>query len=86
VVSIDQGKVSINGSPINEPYISAKATYTGEWNIPEGDYLVLGDNRPDSSDSHNWGFVPRESIVAKAVWIYFPFAQFGKIVDVNFQP
>jgi len=85
-VSINQGQVSINGSLINEPYISAKATYSGEWNIPQGEYFVLGDNRPDSSDSHAWGFVPRGNIIAKAVWIYFPFSNFGKIVDGNSQP
>jgi signal peptidase I len=86
VVSIDQGQVSINGTPIDEPYISEKATYSGEWEIPTGQYFVLGDNRPDSSDSHNWGFVPRENITGKAVWIYFPFDSFGKILDDNFPP
>jgi signal peptidase I len=86
VVSIDQGQVSINGTPIDEPYISEKAAYSGEWKIPTGQYFVLGDNRPDSSDSHNWGFVPRENITGKAVWIYFPFDSFGKILDDNFPP
>ena len=85
-VSINQGQVSINGAPINEQYVFAEATYTGEWNIPEGEYFVLGDNRPDSSDSHAWGFVPRDHIMAKVVWIYFPLSNFGKIVDPNFAP
>jgi signal peptidase I len=85
-VLIDQGRVSINGTPIDEPYISKKAPYSGEWEIPTGQYFVLGDNRPDSSDSHNWGFVPRENITGKAVWIYFPFDSFGEILDDNFPP
>lgn len=86
VVSINQGQVSVNGTRITEPYVSAKATYTGEWKIPEGEYFVLGDNRPDSSDSHIWGFVHRKNIRAKAVWIYFPFTSFGEIVEFNFAP
>ncbi len=86
VVSINQGQVSINGVPINEPYISEKPTYNGEWKIPEGQYFVLGDNRNDSKDSHNWGTLPREYIFGKAVWIYFPFSNFGKIVDINYAP
>lgn len=86
VVSIDQGQVSINGTPINEPYISEKPLYTGEWKIPEGQYFVLGDNRNNSKDSHQWGTLPRKYIIAKAVWIYFPLSNFGKIVDINYAP
>ena len=86
VVSINEGQVSINGASNNEPYVSEKATYTGEWTVPKGEYFVLGDNRPNSSDSHNWGFLSRENIIGKAVWIYFPPPNFGEIVDVNFPP
>ena len=86
VVSINEGRVSINGTSTNEPYISEMATYTGEWTVPKGEYFVLGDNRPNSSDSHAWGFVPRENIIGKAAWIYFPPPNFGEIVDVNSLP
>ena len=84
VVSINDGQVSINGSSINEPYVSEKATYVGEWIVPKGEYFVLGDNRQILQDSHSWGFVPRGNIIGKAVWIYLPFDHFGKIIDVNF--
>ncbi|PJZ68705.1 signal peptidase I [Leptospira perolatii] len=39
--------------------------------IPEGQYMVVGDNRDDSHDSRAWGFVPREDILGKAAVIYF---------------
>ncbi|MDF3820587.1 signal peptidase I [Leptospira sp. 96542] len=39
--------------------------------IPEGKYMVMGDNRDDSHDSRAWGFVPREDILGKALVIYF---------------
>lgn len=85
-VKIAQGQVFIDGVPLKEPYISNQALYRGEWKVPDGQYFVLGDNRNDSRDSHQWGFLPRENILAKAVWIYWPLAQFGKIADVNFSP
>jgi len=39
--------------------------------IPEGQYMVMGDNRDDSSDSRFWGLVKREDILGKAFLIYF---------------
>lgn len=86
VVVIKNGEVLINGAPINESYISEKPLYKGEWKIPDNQYFVLGDNRNDSKDSHQWGTLPRENILAKAVWIYFPLSSFGKIVDIKYVP
>lgn len=80
-VTIQDGTVRVNDVPLEEPYITDPALYNGTWEIPEGQYFVLGDKRNDSRDSHQWGFLPRENIIAKAVWIYYPFQYFGKITD-----
>jgi signal peptidase I len=45
--------------------------------VPEGQYMLLGDNRDQSLDSRYMGFIPREQIKGKAMFIYFsidPFA------------
>ncbi len=47
----------------------------GELIIPTGNYFVMGDNRNDSEDSRYWGFVPREAIVGKPLFIYFSLQQ-----------
>ncbi len=72
VISVQNGLVSVNGQALNETYIAAAPIYSGEWNVPDGQLFVLGDNRNDSSDSHSWGFLPFEKVVGKAVVIYWP--------------
>lgn len=46
-------------------------TRNGELVVPPGEYFMLGDNRNHSKDSRFWGFVPREAIVARPLFIYF---------------
>jgi signal peptidase I len=85
-VVVQNGIVTINGTVLEESYITEPASYNGTWDVPEGQFFVLGDNRNDSRDSHQWGFLPQENIIAKAVWIYYPVDHFGKIDNGNFQP
>ncbi len=74
-VRIADGIVYVNNQPLYEPFIAEAPRYFGEWDVPSGEYFVLGDNRNNSSDSHSWGFVPREDIVGRALLIYWPLSE-----------
>lgn len=71
-VVIQSGAVMINGQRLSEPYIAAAPHYNGAWRVPEGSLFVLGDNRNDSSDSHQWGLLPSGNVIGKAILIYWP--------------
>lgn len=72
-VRIDDGRVSIDGQRLDEPYIKHRATYDLDTKkVPSDSFFVLGDNRPNSSDSHLGWFVPADSIIGRAWVSYWP--------------
>jgi len=71
-VHVGNGVVTINGEKLLEPYIAQAPNYFGDWTVPDGSLFVLGDNRNDSRDSHQWGLLPFENIIGKSVLIYWP--------------
>lgn len=72
-VKVDSTHVWVNGVLLKEPYISAPANPLAQtWKVPANEYFVLGDNRPVSDDSRDWGYVPKDFIVGKAVVVYWP--------------
>lgn len=71
-VTVGNGQVMVNGQLLDEPYISAPPQYTGTWQVPDGSLFVLGDNRNQSSDSHRWGFIQEDSVIGKALVVYWP--------------
>lgn len=79
IVKIGDGTVIINGRVLHEPYIAQDPIYFGEWTVPEGYLFVLGDNRNDSRDSHQWGLLPVENVIGKSVLIYWPPAEWKVI-------
>lgn len=78
-INITGGLVYVNGQLIDEPYINTQPSYPGNWVVPDGHLFVLGDNRNNSSDSHNWGTVPMEYVIGKAIFVYWPLAELGVI-------
>lgn len=80
-VMVKDGGVYVNGKKLDESsYLDASVkTYGGaflpdgeEKTVPANNYFVLGDNRNFSSDSREWGFVPKEKVIGKSFFVYWP--------------
>jgi signal peptidase I len=73
-IMVQDGRLYINNAPVEEPYIAAPPLYRGTWTVGPDEVFVLGDNRNNSSDSQNWGMLPINEIIGKAVVVYWPVA------------
>ncbi|MEX2196976.1 MAG: signal peptidase I [Thermoleophilaceae bacterium] len=76
-LSVEGGRVVINGERLDESYIRPDAScgicnLTDEITIPEDHYFMMGDNRGESADSREWGPVPKEWIIGQAFFTYWP--------------
>src|SRR5579884_1395038 len=91
-VKIQDGHVFINDQQLPEPYLpdglqtmaGAFAQEGQEIDIPPDNYFVLGDNRPASSDSREWGFVTRQEIIGQAFFRYWPENEIGIIHPAHY--
>jgi len=84
-VEIEDGYVFINGIPLEEEYIMAPPNYTmPATEVPETEYFVLGDNRNNSNDSHSGWMVPRDNIIGKAWFTYWPPSSLGVVKHYSY--
>jgi len=82
-IHVEDGNVYVDDILLSEPYLMVEPQYEGEWIVPENALFVLGDNRNNSSDSHNWGMVPMENVIGEALLIYWPPANWGLVNGAN---
>lgn len=86
-VEIKSGSIYVNGKPLTDPvfnhiYYYNRGDYALEGQkitVPKDSFFVLGDNSASSKDSRYWGYVPRSSILGKALIIYWPLNRIKKI-------
>jgi signal peptidase I len=76
-VEIKNGEVYVNDRILDEDYIAASPVYEDILEVPGDSLIVLGDNRNNSSDSHNWGPVPLDYVIGKATFVYWPPTEWG---------
>jgi signal peptidase I len=85
-VVVSNGTVRVNGEVLDEPYILQSPAYSGSWQVPEGQLFVMGDNRNNSSDSHNWGTLELDYVVGKALVVYWPVSDWGLVEHYALTP
>lgn len=80
LVRVNNGKVYINDRPLSEDYIAEPPDYQlVSVKVPEAEFFVMGDNRNDSNDSHIWGFLPKQNIIGRAIFRFWPFDRIGSV-------
>ncbi len=79
--------VYINDKRLDEEYIMSEYDYhtckenmyCGPFIIPENNYFMMGDNRGNSQDSRFWGTLPKERLIGRAVFTFWPLNRLGVI-------
>lgn len=84
-ISVSGGVVTVDGEALTENYLADEPDYDfGPVTVPEGHYLVLGDNRNNSYDSHYWGFLPRQNIIGRAAVRFWPLGRMSIIDEPSY--
>lgn len=92
-ISIKNGKITIynqdypDGFEFDESYISSGVYTAGDifLTLGDGEFFVLGDNRPRSSDSRSWGVLDKKYIIGKSWIIFWPLDKIGIIKSPAYQ-
>ena len=82
VITIQNTTVIVDSVTLHESYVASynqgnlyDYKHIRNMVVPPEDYFVLGDNRAGSSDSRDWGFVPKSNIIGRAALVYWPLQQ-----------
>ena len=81
-IAVRDGCVIVNGKRLVENYVPPEYRDDRPYPptvVPAGEYFVLGDHRISSNDSRAWGFVPKNYIYGKAVFVFWPPDRIGSV-------
>jgi len=88
-VQLKDGKVYVNGTALDEPYVFAEGGVRqttdpspggpAEWLVPPGELLVMGDHRGNSADSRSFGPIEVSQVIGRAWLRYWPLDTFGAL-------
>lgn len=81
-VAVEDGYVLVNGKKLQENYVPPEYRDDRPYPptvVPPNQYFVLGDHRISSNDSRAWGFVPKNYIYGKAVFVFWPLDRIGSV-------
>ena len=86
-----RAKVYVNGKMLDQSFLSPGITTTTsvedfKITVGQNEYFVLGDNRPHSSDSREWGTVPKQNMIGRAIVAIYPIDLFGPIKTPDVLP
>lgn len=87
VVDLKDGRVTVDGKELDEPYTYGKPSLPLEsqgqvgfpYTVPEDSVWLMGDNRTNSGDSRVFGARPLDSVRGRAFWTYWPPSRFGDL-------
>lgn len=89
-LQIRNGVLYVNSQAVQEPYavhhapVHSPVESWGPTVVPEGQLFVMGDNRDNSSDSRDWGFVPMNNVIGEPLFVYWSYdAPTSRWLDEN---
>ncbi|MBF0545839.1 MAG: signal peptidase I [Candidatus Riflebacteria bacterium] len=85
-IKVVDGVTSVNGTPLEEPYIAQPPYQDYETIVPSDSLFCMGDNRNNSADSRTWGPMPLKNLKGQAVFLYWPLARIRPIRSYEHPP
>lgn len=80
IVEVSGGVLYLDGKKQDEPYINEQMDYgMAAGQVPAGKVFLLGDNRNDSYDGHDWGPLDKDRVIGRATFVFWPFNRIGYI-------